>query len=127
MIAQVLIQETMHRLPAKLLLLLALAPNFIPPALAGTAPPPHACCTRKAANHCHESAASELNQPSVRSRGCCNHDCCRAAITAQWAYAPPRAEDPFVKKVENHVPSSRLDSPTIEVSEFQSSRAPPTS
>src|SRR4030088_2213899 len=115
----------MHRLTAKLLLLLALAANFIPLALAATAPPPHACCSRKAANPCHESAASELNQPSVRSRGCCNHGCCSAAITAQWAYARPRAEDPFVKKVGNHVTSSQLDSPTIEVSEFQSSRAPP--
>src|SRR3981081_4652177 len=117
----------MHRLTAKLLLLLALAANFIPLALAATGSPPHACCIRKAANHCHESAASEQNEPSIRASGCCGHDCCRAATTTKWAHAPSRAEDPFVKKVGNHVASSHLDSPTIEVSEFQSSRAPPTS
>src|SRR6202171_3800644 len=117
----------MHRLTAKLLLLFALVGNITPLTLAALAAPLHACCARKAAKHCHESAASEPNEPSIRASGCCGHDCYRAATTTKWAHAPSRAEDPFVKKVGNHVTSSQLDSPTIEVSEFQSSRAPPTS
>src|SRR3981081_4178034 len=74
----------MHRLTAKLLLLLALAANFIPLALAATGSPPHACCIRKAANHCHESAASEQNEPSIRASGCCGHDCDRGAPPNEW-------------------------------------------
>jgi hypothetical protein len=45
----------MRRLTARLLLLFALAGTFVPPALAATAAPPHACCIRKAAHQCHGS------------------------------------------------------------------------
>jgi len=115
----------MHRLTARFLLIFALAGNVIPLALAATAPPPHACCVRKVASHCHESAASESNQPSIRASGCCSHDCCRAVITAQWANPQPRAEGPFAKNVNAHVARPQADSPILEVSNFQSGRAPP--
>src|ERR1700736_708166 len=101
----------MHRLTAKLLLLFALVGNLTPLTLAAVAAPLHACCARKAAKHCHESAASEQNQPSIRASGCCGHDCCRAAATTKWAHPQPRVEDPSRKSVNSRIDRLRPDSP----------------
>jgi hypothetical protein len=118
-------EKTMHRLTARFLLIFALVGNVTPLALAATAPPPHACCVRKVASHCHESPASQSSQPSIQASGCCGHECCRAAITAQWANPQPRAEGPFAEDVNARVTVSQPDSPILEVSNFQSGRAPP--
>src|SRR5258708_32283310 len=115
----------MDRLTARFLLIFALVGNVIPLALAATGPPPHACCVRKVASHCHESSASESNQPSIRASGCCSHDCCCAAITAQWANPQPRADGHLAENVNARVTRSQPDSSTLVVSNFQSGRAPP--
>jgi hypothetical protein len=70
----------MHRLTARLLLILLLAGIFTPVALALTAPMPHACCMRKPM-HEPGSQDSEFHAPP----GCCNHDCCRPLTVSQWA------------------------------------------
>src|SRR3982074_1657962 len=111
----------MHRQTAKLLLLFALVGNITPLMLAAVAAPLHACCARKAAKHCHESAASEQNQPSIRASGCCGHDCCRAATKTKWAHPQPRVDDPSRKNVSSLIARLTPDSPSIDVSEFQSS------
>ena len=115
----------MQRLIARFLLLGALAGNLAPLALATAAPPPHACCIRKAAHHCHDSVVSESSQLVIREVSPCNHDCCRAVTTAQWAHAQPPATASFAQIVEAYLgPSSSL-SPNSEISLFQSTRAPP--
>ena len=117
--------ENMHRLTARLLLFFALVGNLAPLALAATAAPPHACCVRKAEHHCHDSLASETGQLVIRDASCCNHNCCRAITTAQWAYTQPPAGTFDAPNVETHLGQPDLVSPNTEVSRFQSTRAPP--
>ena len=63
----------MHRLTARLLLILLLVGTFAPVALAISAPAPHACCMRKPM-HDHGSDGAKFNAASAA----CNHDCCHA-------------------------------------------------
>jgi hypothetical protein len=116
----------MQRLTAKLLLLFALAGSFIPLALAATAEAPHACCIRKA-HHCHDSAgaAEESEQLIIRAASCCNHDCCRAVTTSQWAYPQPRMTAISAQKINAQIAESHPDSPSTKFSSSQSTRAPP--
>ncbi|MGA8621269.1 MAG: hypothetical protein WB660_22440 [Candidatus Sulfotelmatobacter sp.] len=115
----------MHRLTARLLLLLALVGNLAPIALAATAAPPHACCLRKGFHHCHDSLASETGQPVIRDASCCKRDCCRAVTTTQGAHAQPPVAIPFAQNVEQYLGQSSPVSPNTAVSGFQATRAPP--
>jgi len=114
----------MHRLTARFLLTFALVGSFAPAVLAAASAPPHACCVRNA-GHCHDSAASESDPLSFRGNACCNHDCCRAAATAQWAYAQPPITAFFLQTMHAHVASPSPGSPATASAEFQSTRAPP--
>src|SRR5580704_7499189 len=62
----------MHRLTARLLLVLLLTGILVPVALAISAAPPHACCLRKPM-HGRPSHDAQFQAPP----GCCQHDCCR--------------------------------------------------
>jgi hypothetical protein len=117
--------KRMHRLTARILLLFALAGTFVPLALAATAAPPHACCRRKAAHPCHDSAAIESDQLAIRSAGCCNHDCCRAVTTSQWANPQPGITASFAPNVDAQIRDPHPASPASELSASQSTRAPP--
>src|SRR5438270_630158 len=77
----------MQRLTARFLLLFALAGTFVPLTLAAVAPPPHSCCLRKAAHHCH---GAETADRSIRNTSCCNHGSVRGII-----------HDPQHRPVEN--------------------------
>jgi hypothetical protein len=114
----------MHRLTAKLLLLFALAGSCVPLALAATATAPHACCIRKA-HHCRDSASEESEHLIIRSASCCNHDCCRAVTTSQWAYPQPSIAAISVQSVTAPLAESHPDSPAAKFSSSQSTRAPP--
>jgi len=118
------LSKTMHRLTARVLLFLALAGTFVPLALAATAAPPHACCLRKA-HRCHDSAASESDQLVVRSASCCNHDCCRAVTTQQWASPQPWIASTFAHNVDAPVAELQARAPAKIGSASQSTRAPP--
>ena len=69
----------MHRLTARLLLVLLLAGIFVPVAMAVNAPLPHACCMRKPMR---SHGAGSLELQAVGSQ---NHSCCPPITTAQWA------------------------------------------
>src|SRR5580658_1813168 len=116
-------ETSMHRLTARLLLLLALAGYLVPIAMASEAPP-HACCLRKI-HRCQDSLSSESAQPVIRSASCCHGDCCRAVTTEQWAHAQARTSAAFMRHVEAYLGRSSPASPTVEVSSSQSTRAPP--
>lgn len=113
----------MHRLTARLLLIFALVGSFAPAALAAASAPVHACCVRKA-HHCHDSAVSEIDPLALRGDPC-NHDCCRAAATAQWAYAQPPITTFFLQTMHAHVAAIQPGAPATASAEFQSTRAPP--
>jgi hypothetical protein len=114
----------MQRLTARFLLLLALAGTFAPLALAATAAPEHACCLRKGVHQCHGSAP-ESDQRSVRDTSCCNHECCRAVTTSQWAHAQPQVSTPSVQNIEARLADSQTVYPATKRFSSQSTRAPP--
>jgi hypothetical protein len=70
----------MHRLTAKVLLILLLVSILAPIGLALTAPATHACCLRKPMHDLGPRGA-QINAPP----GCCHHDCCRPLTISQKA------------------------------------------
>ena len=115
----------MHRLTARLLLLLALVGNLAPIALAATAAPPHACCLRKGFHHCHDSLASENGQLLIRDASCCQSDCCRAVTTSRWAHPQPKLAALFLRTNNVRLAGARPVFPAAVCAELQSTRAPP--
>ena len=69
----------MHRLTARLLLVLTLVGTLAPVALAVSAPPPHACCMRKPM---HEQGSRSLQTQTVDTG---HRNCCPPVTTAHWA------------------------------------------
>jgi len=114
----------MQRLTAGLLLLLALAGNLDPVALAATAAPLHACCLRKT-HQCHGSLPADSDRLALHNPGCGNHDCCRAVTTSQWAHPQPRMTAIFARYVEVQVAELHTSCPAADLSSSQSTRAPP--
>jgi|SRR5580692_4324427 hypothetical protein len=76
----------MHRLTARLLLILLLVGIFAPVALAISAPAPHACCMRKPM---HERGSNGAELSTIPAR--CNHDCCHALTVSQSPHLLPSA------------------------------------
>jgi len=117
--------KNMNRLTARLLLLVALVGNFVPLVLAATTNSVPACCRRKSVHHCHGAQNSESQSISVHSRDCCNHDCCRAVTTAQWAHAPRQSARFSANLIARCL--SEIDPlvPKAAAVVFHSPRAPP--
>jgi hypothetical protein len=115
----------MHRLTARFLLLFALAGTFVPLALAATTPPMHACCRRKAAHSCHDSAALESEQLAIRGTGCCTQGAGRALTTAQWANPQPGMTAAFAPAADACLTESHPDTPATNLAASDSTRAPP--
>ena len=115
----------MHQLIARFLLLVALAGNLAPLAMATAATPPHACCIRKAAHRCHDSAGLESEQLAIRAASACNHDCCRAVTTAQWAHQQPPVNRFCALTIADYLGPQEPVFPNTKVSASQSTRAPP--
>src|SRR5271157_5809535 len=116
--------ESMQRLTARLLLLFALAGNLGPLALAATAAPLHACCLRKT-HQCRGSLLADSDRLALHNPGCCNHDCCRAVTTSQWAHPQPRTTAISARRVELQIAEARTSCPAADLSSSQSTRAPP--
>jgi hypothetical protein len=110
----------MHRLTARILLVLVLVGSFAPVALAISAAPEHACCMRKPM-HGRPSHDSEFHAPP----GCCQHDGCRSLTVSQWAHLSPSA------KVHRAAASAALQPALAEIyfsasiNHAHSGRAPP--
>jgi hypothetical protein len=74
-----------HRLTARLLLILLLVSVFAPVALAISTPEPHACCLRK-------PLGDGQHESEIQSRpDCCQHNCCRPSTVSLWAHFAPLA------------------------------------
>ena len=84
----------MHRLSARLLLLLTLVGTLAPILLAASTPPAHACCVRKT-RQCHDMKMPGMSldgmpeQPgsgtAIHTAGCDQQGCCRAMVVGSWA------------------------------------------
>jgi hypothetical protein len=113
-------QPFMHRLTARLLLILMLSGTLAPAALAISAPSPHACCKRKPL-HNHGGPSSEF-----RASDCGNHSCCRALTVSQRAQPRPNisgcVSQPSATLLQQLNPSYRI----IDLNDSRSARAPPT-
>jgi hypothetical protein len=70
----------MHRLTARLVLLLLLVSVLTPLAVAAAGPQPHACCLAKM--RCRHSSSRETN---FHAQTPCRTGCCPRAVRAQWA------------------------------------------
>jgi hypothetical protein len=113
----------MQRTIARLLLLFALAGNLIPLALAATVSPLHACCLRKA-HHCHNLPSSDTS-PAVSSTDCCSHGCCGVITTSRWAYPQLHIRSVRGTLVASFLIESAVVTPSSQLPNLQSSRAPP--
>ena len=109
----------MHRLTARLLLILLLVSAFAPLALAISTPEPHACCLRK-------PMREGQRDPEIQSRpDCCRHDCCRPLTVSLWAHFAPQA-NARVTSTSVPLPSElRLIHRTSSGNRSDSVRAPP--
>jgi len=79
----------MQRLTARLLLLIALLGTFVPIGMQAKSAPSHACCRRTAVHHCHDAGLPHSDETVLRDAGCCNHDCCRAVTSSNYARLGP--------------------------------------
>jgi len=113
----------MQRLTARLLLLFALAGTFVPLVMQALAAPANACCLRKAVHRCHAPGASQ--DPVASDAGCCNHDCCRAVTTAQWANPEAWPKVASALCVANYETVLDPSTPAKKLLSSRSSRAPP--
>jgi hypothetical protein len=110
----------MHRLTARLLLVLLLVGVFVPVALAISATPAHACCMRKPM-HGRPSHDAEFQGPP----GCCQHDCCRPLTVSRAAHLTSTTcaqATPASAILQSERQPSRL---ATSVNRAHSGRAPP--
>lgn len=110
----------MHRLTARLLLVLLLVGVFAPVALAISAEQMHACCLRKPM-HARASHDAEFRA----TPGCCQHDCCRSQTVSQWAHLSPSATDQRMLVSSSLRSATRPIGLALAVSRAHSGRAPP--
>jgi hypothetical protein len=115
----------MQRLTARLLLLFALAGNLIPLALAATAAPVPACCRRMGPHRCNAPSQADSGQTSFHASSCCNHDCCRAVTTSQFAHPESSLTAVFSRNIEIHSADLYRADALAESLSSQSTRAPP--
>jgi hypothetical protein len=110
----------MHRVTAKLLLILLLVGVSAPAALAITLPSPHACCLRKPM-HGRTSHNAEFNGPP----GCCQHDCCRPLTVSQWAQLTQSQRSQGIPTSSTLQARARPSTCAAVTDQSHSGRAPP--
>jgi hypothetical protein len=126
----------MHRWIAKLLLLVMLAPAFVPVALARASQSESPHCARqtvKPAIRCHHGMAMapepQSSETSFRAvDNCCsNHDCCRGLKTSEWARPASNCFSSISLRIERAaaLPGEVLVSANF--SKHDSARGPPLS
>ena len=119
--------DSMQRITARFLLLIALVGTMVPVAMQAKATPPHACCVRKGSHHCHESGQAPSEQPVFADVGCCNHNCCRAVTSSQWAHPQPSLSPLSTADSGGCANPAQPDKQVSASSSLLRSRAPPAS
>ena len=111
----------MHRLTARLLVVLLLVGVFAPAALAISAPAPHACCMRK------PMAQPTPHDAQFNTPDCCNHNCCRPLTVSQWTQVRPSRSVRTAPQSTSFLAESRPVRRTAQYDDAHSGRAPPVS
>jgi hypothetical protein len=119
--------DSMQRITARFLLLIALVGTMVPVAIEAKATPRHACCVRKGSHHCHESGQEPSEQPVLADVGCCNHNCCRAVTSSQWAHPQPSQSPLSTADSAGCANGAQPDKQVSAGSSLLRSRAPPAS
>lgn len=70
---------------------------------------------------------AEPEQLTLRSTGCCSHDCCRGVTVGRSAQAEPAVDAAFAPVIDAPVFLLHFESPATQIPELQSTRAPPQS
>jgi hypothetical protein len=134
---------SMHRLTARLLLLVLLAGTCAPLAGAMSMPVGHDHCVRKPllgsraeampACHHHAAAVADLNavgspisELALRSRECCSgHQCCRSLVRSQWAQVSLQTRFQQTDRTDDHVSPLPPHFRSLARAAYHSVRAPP--
>jgi len=130
------------RWTARFLLLVMLAPAFGPLALARGAQPEATHCMRQPmsvqsaqpAMQCHHAMAhakppesDSLEASFQATANCCQSHCCCGATTSEWARQPSSLL-PFVNLLIEHAQTAQRTARfSIDISGYDSARAPPRS
>src|ERR1700693_5857573 len=132
----------MHRLTARLLLLVLLAGPVAPMAAAASMRE-HERCVRKPMGTrsegmpaCHHHTAVGADQNAVGgppferafgSRECCSgHQCCRSLVRSRWAQVSLQARFQETDRADDHVSTPLPHFRSSELAAYHSVRAPPT-
>jgi hypothetical protein len=67
----------------------------------------------------------QSEQAVLQDAGCCNHNCCRAVTSSQWAHPQPSSTGATVEDTTGHDISDQPDGPPSIGSSCLHSRAPP--
>lgn len=110
----------MHRLTARVLLILLLVGTLAPVALAISAPSLHACCMRKPMR-----GAATPNAEFYAPRPCCGHHCCPTLTVSHWAHAAQRNGAHSLTAAPGVELVIVLNEPLSHVVGVLSTRAPP--
>jgi hypothetical protein len=111
----------MHRLTARVLLILLLVSIMAPAALATTAPLPHACCLRMK----HDCTAAAHTLEFQAAPTCCNRDCCRSLTVSEWAEDSRRSTPHFAPATTTLLSALPAIHRTDAGNASHSGRAPP--
>lgn len=134
--------KTMHRLIAKLMVLVFVAGTFAPLAGAVSTPAMHEHCMRQplgarteAVPSCHHHAnAAASEQPasvtaptsSVRATPCCSgHACCRSMVRSQWAQVGLRPLFQQTDRTGGRIASLPTRVRTLDPVAYHAVRGPP--
>jgi hypothetical protein len=106
----------MHRLTARVLLVLLLAGTFVPAALAFTPTPPHACCMRKMHQDSDQAQLTAVHY---------DHRCCGPWTISRWAQPRPVLTEVGIRQsAPLGVPAQTVHR-DFEVLHGRSGRSPP--
>ena len=108
----------MHRLTARLLLLVMLVGTLAPISMALSQESSHACCLRKQP---HQHSSRELSFDSRH----CNHDCCRSLAQSQWAQPRPPVMPRVADKAASLATGAASSDHNFILRSPRSVRAPP--
>lgn len=118
--------DSMQRITARFLLLIALVGTIVPVAMEAKAAPPHTCCLCKGSHRCHEPAQVPSEQPVLVDVGCCHNQRCRARTSSHWAHPRPSLNTLSIADPTGCASGAQPDQQVSTGSSLLRSRAPPS-
>jgi hypothetical protein len=141
--APVRVRMEMHRVTARLLLLVLLVGTIAPLAVASSMPAVGPHCNRKSApaapvmdmpgchhassasHHHAEAAAAPADQVLDADHSCCDHECCRSMARSQWAHVSLKGRTQTLEPATRLTSAPRSRVRSFELALYRPVRAPP--